>query len=151
MKNLIGQYLILVFAVLSGIMLYRMFLQSSEVQAPIVGFPTQPQPTYESYVAPTYDLYQATVEAFYAAPPVQVVPTFDPIPTPQPSTRLTACMNTAIYTTTVASEEYVIGYLVQGMTVDIVSRSEDSLWVRMLQSSESYEFWIPAEAFCFGD
>jgi hypothetical protein len=101
---------------------------------------------------PTADLYQPTVEAFYAAPAVSTpIPTIE-IPTQAPalpSIKLTTCIDSPIFSTTNYGQEYIIGMAAKGLTFDITERSSDSQWVKLAQSNETYEFWLPAVAFCF--
>jgi hypothetical protein len=110
-------------------------------QAPMV----QPVASY-----PTPDIHQGTVEAFYAQAEPAQAPTLAPVVVPTlPSIKLTTCIDSPIFSTTNYGQEYIVGVAAKGLTFDIVERSSDSQWVKLAQSNETYEFWIPAVAFCF--
>jgi hypothetical protein len=123
----------------------------STLSAPIPYMSPQAQEIQPVASYPTTEI-QSTVEAFYVAPVVSTpIPTIE-IPTQSPSfpsIQLTTCIDSPIFSTTNYGQEYIVGMAAKGLTFDIAERSSDSQWVKLAQSNETYEFWIPAVAFCF--
>jgi hypothetical protein len=144
-------FLLFVLSIVLGWKFAEKYL-GQEQATPIVSTPyafAQNQPVY----APsTLDAHQATVDAFYSVPAESTpIPTIEAPTQPPalPSIKLTTCIDSPIFSTTNYGQEYIVGVAAKGLTFDIVERSSDSQWVKLAQSNETYEFWIPAVAFCF--
>lgn len=113
------------------------------VATPLVSVAELATQQSQQVVIPPTPTMQAMIMVDTPLPAPQVEPT---MPT---YIELKTCSATGIFKTTSMDQQYFVGAVGEGITLQVTSRSPDMQWVKLLQGSDNLELWVPAAAFCF--
>lgn len=78
-------------------------------------------------------------------------PTMTTQPTLPPYTTLKTCKTTTMYKQPLATAENFVAGVPAGIPLQVVARTPDLKWVKLLQETDNLELFVPAEAFCFSN